>query len=126
MHTAGPFMGAWFAHVAGGKGEAVHYKGGSAYMTDLLSGELTFAAATLPVYFGLRDRLNVLATLSQRPLAQVPDAPTMTQAGRASKIARPSEWGGPGSTPPQTPAWAPRRPLAARQSGPPAQQTQSD
>src|SRR5260221_12816253 len=87
MHTAGPFMGAWFAHVAGGKGEAVHYKGGSAYMTDLLSGELTFAAATLPVYFGLRDRLNVLATLSQRPLAQVPDAPTMTQAGLAEYMA---------------------------------------
>src|SRR5260370_42130163 len=81
IYTPGHFMGAWFAHVAGGKAEAVHYKGGSAYMTDLLSGELTFAAATLPVYFGLRDRLNVLATLSQRPLAQVPHAPTMTQPG---------------------------------------------
>ena len=87
IYTPGHFMGAWFAHVAGGKAEAVHYKGGSAYMTDLLSGELTFAAATLPVYFGLRDRLNVLATLSQRPLAQVPDAPTMTQAGLAEYMA---------------------------------------
>ncbi len=87
IYTPGHFMGAWFAHVAGGKAEAVHYKGGSAYMTDLLSGELTFVAATLPVYFGLRDRLNVLATLSQRPLVQVPDAPTMTQAGLAEYMA---------------------------------------
>jgi tripartite-type tricarboxylate transporter receptor subunit TctC len=42
---------------------------------------LTYVAATLPVYLGLRDRLNVLATLSQQPLVQIPDAPTMTQAG---------------------------------------------
>jgi tripartite-type tricarboxylate transporter receptor subunit TctC len=81
IYTPGHFMAAWFAHVAGGKAEAVHYKGGSSYMTDLLSGELTFVAATLPVYFGLRDRLSVLATLSQQPLAQVPHAPTMAQAG---------------------------------------------
>jgi len=81
VYTPGHFMAAWFAHVVGGKAEAVHYKGGSEYMTDLLSGTLTYAAATLPVYFGLRDRLNALATLSEQPLAQVPDAPTMTQAG---------------------------------------------
>lgn len=81
IYTPGHFMGAWFAHVAGGKAEAVHYKGGSDYMTDLLSGAVTYVAATLPVYLGLRDRLNVLATLSQQPLAQIPDAPTMSQAG---------------------------------------------
>jgi tripartite-type tricarboxylate transporter receptor subunit TctC len=81
IYTPGHFMGAWFAHVAGGKAEAVHYKGGSEYMTDLLSGTLTYVAATLPVYLGLRDHLNVLATLSEKPLAQVPGAPTMTQAG---------------------------------------------
>jgi tripartite-type tricarboxylate transporter receptor subunit TctC len=81
IYTPGHFMGAWFAHVAGGKAEAVHYKGGSEFMTDLLSGTLTYVAATLPVYLGLRDRLNVLATLSERPLPQVPGAPTMTQAG---------------------------------------------
>src|SRR5215472_168163 len=81
VYTPGHFMGAWFAHVAGGKAEAVNYKGGSEYMTDLLSGTLTYVAATLPVYLGLRDRLNVLATLSQEPLVQVPGAPTMTQAG---------------------------------------------
>jgi tripartite-type tricarboxylate transporter receptor subunit TctC len=81
IYTPGHFMAAWFAHVVGGKAEAVHYKGGSEYMTDLLSGTLTYVAATLPVYLGLRDRLNVLATLSQQPLVQVPDAPTMTQAG---------------------------------------------
>jgi tripartite-type tricarboxylate transporter receptor subunit TctC len=81
IYTPGHFMAAWFAHVVGGKAEAVHYKGGSEYMTDLLSGTLTYVAATLPVYLGLRDRLNVLATLSQHPLVQIPDAPTMTQAG---------------------------------------------
>jgi tripartite-type tricarboxylate transporter receptor subunit TctC len=81
INTPGHFMGAWFAHVAGGKAEPVHYKGGSAYMTDLLAGTLTYVAATLPVYFGLSDRLQVLATLSQQPLARIPDAPTMTQAG---------------------------------------------
>ena len=81
IYTPGHFMVAWFAQVAGGKAEAVHYKGGSEYMTDLLSGTLTYVAATLPVYFGMRDRLNVLATLSEQPLPQVPDAPTMTQAG---------------------------------------------
>ena len=81
VYTPGHFMGAWFAHVAGGKAEAVNYKGGSEYMTDLLSGTITYVAATLPVYLGLRDRLNVLATLSEQPLVQVPGAPTMTQAG---------------------------------------------
>lgn len=81
IYTPGHFMAAWFAHIAGGKAEAVHYKGGSEYMTDLLSGTVTYVAATLPVYLGLRDRLNVLATLSQQPLGQIPDAPTMTQAG---------------------------------------------
>ena len=81
IYTPGHFMAAWFAHVVGGKAEAVHYRGGSEYMTDLLSGTLTYVAATLPVYLGMRDRLNVLATLSQQPLAQIPDAPTMTQAG---------------------------------------------
>lgn len=81
IYTPGHFMAAWFAYVAGGKAEAVHYKGGSEFMTDLLSGTLTYVAATLPVYFGLRDRLNVLATLSEQPLAQTPDVPTMTQAG---------------------------------------------
>jgi tripartite-type tricarboxylate transporter receptor subunit TctC len=81
VYTPGHFMAAWFARVAGGKAEAVHYKGGSAYMTDLLSGTLTYVAATLPVYFGIADRLQVLATLSQQPLVRIPDAPTMTQAG---------------------------------------------
>jgi tripartite-type tricarboxylate transporter receptor subunit TctC len=80
IYTPGHFMAAWFAHIVGGKADAVHYKGGSEYMTDLLSGTLTYVAATLPVYLGLRDRLNVLATLSQQPLVQIPDAPTMTQA----------------------------------------------
>lgn len=81
IYTPGHFMAAWFAHIAGGKAEAVHYKGGQEYMTDLLSGTLTYAAATLPVYLGLRDRLSVLATLSQQPLPQLPNVPTMTQAG---------------------------------------------
>jgi tripartite-type tricarboxylate transporter receptor subunit TctC len=87
IYTPGHFMGAWFARVAGGKAEAVHYKGGSAYMTDLLSGTLTYVAATLPVYFGLSDRLQVLATLSQQPLTRIPDAPTMTQAGMPEYMA---------------------------------------
>jgi tripartite-type tricarboxylate transporter receptor subunit TctC len=81
IDTPGHFMAAWFAHVAGGKAEAVHYKGGSDYTTDLLSGALTYVAATLPVYFGQKDRLNVLATLSKKRLPQIPDAPTMTDAG---------------------------------------------
>jgi tripartite-type tricarboxylate transporter receptor subunit TctC len=87
IYTPGHFMGAWFAHVAGGKAEAIHYKGGSAYMTDLLSGTLTYVAATLPVYFGLSDRLQVLATLSQKPLTRIPDAPTMRQAGMPEYMA---------------------------------------
>jgi len=81
IYTPGHFMAAWFAHVAGGKAEAVHYKGGTAYVTDLLSGTITYVAATLPVYFGQKDRLNVLATLSQKRLPQIPDAPTMAEAG---------------------------------------------
>jgi tripartite-type tricarboxylate transporter receptor subunit TctC len=87
IYTPGHFMAAWFARIAGGKAEAVHYKGGSAYMTDLLSGTLTYVAATLPVYFGLSDRLQVLATLSQQPIARIPDAPTMAQAGMPEYMA---------------------------------------
>jgi tripartite-type tricarboxylate transporter receptor subunit TctC len=87
IYTPGHFMGAWFAHIAGGKAEAVHYKGGAAYTTDLLSGALTYVAATLPVYFGQKDRLNVLATLSQKRLPQISDAPTMTDAGMPDYMA---------------------------------------
>jgi len=81
IYTPGHFMGAWFAHVAGGKAEAVHYRGGSGFVTDLLSGALMYVAATLPIYIGQKDRLNVLATLSQARLPQIPDAPTMPEAG---------------------------------------------
>jgi tripartite-type tricarboxylate transporter receptor subunit TctC len=87
IYTPGHFMAAWFARIAGGKAEPIHYKGGSAYTTDLLSGALTYVAATLPVYFGLSDRLQVLATLSQQPLTRIPDAPTMTQAGMPEYMA---------------------------------------
>jgi tripartite-type tricarboxylate transporter receptor subunit TctC len=81
INTPGHFMAAWFAHIAGGKAEAIHYKGGSGLITDVLSGQLTFAAATLPVALGLRNELTVLAALSEKRLPQIPDAPTMGEAG---------------------------------------------
>ena len=81
IYTPGHFMAAWFAHVAGGKAEAVHYKGGTAYVTDLLSGAITYVAATLPIVSQQSEHLNVLATLSQNRLPQLPDVPTMADAG---------------------------------------------
>ena len=80
-NTPSHFMSAWLAHIAGGKAEAVHYRGGSGLITDVLSGQLTFAAATLPVALGLRNELTVLATMTDKRLPQMPDVPTMGEAG---------------------------------------------
>jgi tripartite-type tricarboxylate transporter receptor subunit TctC len=74
-------MSAWLAHVAGGKGEAVHYRGGSGLIADVLTGQLTFAAATLPVALSLRKELTVLAALSEKRLPQMPDVPGTGEAG---------------------------------------------
>jgi len=80
-NTPSHFMSAWLAHLAGGKAEAVHYRGGSGLITDVLSGQLTFAAATLPVALGLRNELTVLAAMSEKRLPQMPDVPGMGEAG---------------------------------------------
>jgi tripartite-type tricarboxylate transporter receptor subunit TctC len=80
-NTPSHFMSAWLAHVASGKAEAVHYRGGSGLITDVLSGQLTFAAATLPVALGLRNELTVLGAMSEKRLPQMPDVPTMGEAG---------------------------------------------
>jgi tripartite-type tricarboxylate transporter receptor subunit TctC len=74
-------MSAWLAHLAGGKAEAVHYRGGSGLIADVLTGQLTFAAATLPVALSLRKELTVLAALSDKRLAPMPDVLGMGEAG---------------------------------------------
>jgi tripartite-type tricarboxylate transporter receptor subunit TctC len=80
-NTPSHFMSAWLAHLAGGKAEAVHYRGGTGLIADVLTGQLTFAAATLPVALSLRKELTVLAALSEKRLPQMPDVPGMGEAG---------------------------------------------
>ncbi|HEX9464890.1 MAG TPA: tripartite tricarboxylate transporter substrate binding protein [Alphaproteobacteria bacterium] len=90
INTPSHFMSAWLAHLAGGQAEAVHYRGGSGLMTDVASGRLTYAAATLPVALAQRDELTILASLSKERLAQLPDVPSMVDAGMPDYVS--ADW----------------------------------
>ena len=87
IYTPGHFMAAWFAHIAGrqSRGRALQrgvslHNGFAVWCVDVCCRN----AARL---FGTKRPLYILATLSQKRLPQVPDAPTMTDAGMPEYMA---------------------------------------
>jgi tripartite-type tricarboxylate transporter receptor subunit TctC len=61
----------------------VPYRGGGTVFTDLLGGQIQFAFATVPTLLEhiKAGRLRALAVTSPDRVAQLPDVPTMAQAG---------------------------------------------
>jgi tripartite-type tricarboxylate transporter receptor subunit TctC len=61
----------------------VPYRGGSTVFTDLLGGQIQFAFATVPTLLEhiKAGRLRALAVTTKQRVAQLPDVPTMTEAG---------------------------------------------
>lgn len=63
----------------------VPYRGGALAITDLMSGQVDLNFASLPAAVGLVEsgKLQALAVTSPKRLAQLPDVPTMEEAGLA-------------------------------------------
>jgi tripartite-type tricarboxylate transporter receptor subunit TctC len=61
----------------------VPYRGGSTVFTDLLGGQIQFAFATVPTLLEhiKAGRLRALAVTTPERVAQLPDVPTMIEAG---------------------------------------------
>lgn len=61
----------------------VPYRGTTQALTDLLGGRIQLLSSNLPVVLeGIRDRrLQALAVTTARRVAQLPDVPTLTEAG---------------------------------------------
>jgi len=75
--------GAVFAKLAGIKMEHVAYKGASEYMRDLTPGtiSLVFAGADQAVTLAKSGKVRALATTGANRLPDLPDVPTMAEAG---------------------------------------------
>jgi len=89
-HLSGEF----FALQTGTKMTHVPYKGGGPAMADLVSGNVTmsFASMTSALPFIKDGRLRPLAVSSRTRSAQLPDVPTMIEAGVANFEVR--DWQG--------------------------------
>ncbi len=72
-----------FMQQAGVKMVHVPYKGAAPALSDLLAGVLTVNVQSIPTALGQigSDRMKVLAVLSARRLAALPDVPTMAESG---------------------------------------------
>jgi tripartite-type tricarboxylate transporter receptor subunit TctC len=73
----------YFAKVAGIQLLNVPYPGGTGPINDLLGGQVDLFMASLPTIAGLvnTDRIKILAAISTERLPQLPDVPTMSEAG---------------------------------------------
>ncbi len=71
-----------FAHAAGLRLEHVPYKSASAFMTDLISGRLTFVFATVPAAHGFitSGRVRALAVSSLKRSSTLPEVPTIAES----------------------------------------------
>lgn len=72
-----------FAKMYKGTARAINYPGQAPGMLDLLAGRVTFASYTLTgvVQHVQSGKLNALAVASSTRLSQLPDTPTMAEAG---------------------------------------------
>ena len=86
--------GEFFALTTGIKLTHVAYKGGGPAIADLLAGSVTmsFASMTSSLPFIKSGRLRPLAVSSKERSAQLPDVPTMAEAGIPNLVVR--DWQG--------------------------------
>jgi tripartite-type tricarboxylate transporter receptor subunit TctC len=81
----------------------VPYKGGTAYVADLLAGRVdAFADGTLGASLGKADKVNLLAVLDTKRVADFPDVPAINEVVPAYNI--PPTWyllEGPAGLPPE-------------------------
>ena len=81
--TGGHLGGAMLGRVTGGVSTHVPFRGAAPMVTELLAGRLDFAIATLPSVLAhvQRGSLRALAAASPSRLAQLPEVPTLAEAG---------------------------------------------
>lgn len=81
QHLAGEL----FKHLTGTDVQHVPYKGSAASLPDLLAGRMTFMFADLPLVLPyIKDgRLRALAVAGRNRITQLPDVPTVAEAGVA-------------------------------------------
>jgi tripartite-type tricarboxylate transporter receptor subunit TctC len=87
-------IGEFFALTTGVKLTHVAYKGGGPAVADLLGGNvaMSFASMTSSLQFVKAGRLRALAVSSKERSVQLPDVPTMAEAGVPNIIVR--DWQG--------------------------------
>jgi tripartite-type tricarboxylate transporter receptor subunit TctC len=87
-------IGEFFALTTGVKLTHIAYKGGGPAITDLIGGSVTmsFASMTSSLSFIKSGRLRPLAVSSTDRSAQLPDVPTMAEAGVPNIVVR--DWQG--------------------------------
>jgi tripartite-type tricarboxylate transporter receptor subunit TctC len=87
-------IGEFFSMTTGVKMTHVPYKGGGPAMADLIGGNvsLSFASTTSSIGFVKAGRLRALAVSSKERSKQLPDVPTMAEAGVPNLIVR--DWQG--------------------------------
>ena len=80
--TPGHIMNAWVASRANATNTvAVHYKGATSSETDFLSGQITYRFDTVTTLKRLGNKINCLASLTEKRLADAPDCPTFAEVG---------------------------------------------
>ena len=87
-------IGEFFALTTGVKMTHVAYKGGGPAVSDLLGGNvsMSFASMTSSLQFVKAGRLRALAVSSKERSAQLPEVPTMAEAGVPGIVVR--DWQG--------------------------------
>jgi tripartite-type tricarboxylate transporter receptor subunit TctC len=92
--TVGHLGGVMFANRAGVKFLHVPYKGASAALTDVASGEVAMDFATPPSAVPLLQgkKLRAIAVTSARRLSMLPDVPTIAESGYKDFVAE--DWKG--------------------------------
>jgi tripartite-type tricarboxylate transporter receptor subunit TctC len=75
-------MNAWVANRANANNTvAVHYKGATNSEADFMSGQITYRFDTVTTLRRLGNKINCLASLTEKRLPDAPDCPTFAEVG---------------------------------------------